>query len=304
MPTDLTSDLQLFSLEENPDRWERCITQEQVKARGDQRARRTLESIYCDEDRPAAFDRFAHSDELRVLLRLLELFGYAKADRICEIGGGPGWLGWALHRAGYRSIEMLEPNGHYNTGTGYLRTRDDARDIRIWNSLRDWYDDANTYDAILTHNCVHHFGNVAFVAACIRRRLKPGGRWLMVREQYARNSAELYALLRAHPYCQTYGVFEFAMPASHYIDAIELAGFRLDALIPGGYANGTLSSYVPSTGPLKNRVMTAAVDRVLDHAPSTTVALYRAARVASLCGLGPTRFERPEAALFTRTELA
>lgn len=305
MTHDAADDLALFELEENPERWENAVRAEQVRARESAEAARVLESIYCDEDRARAFDRFAQSYELKTLRGLLDRAGIGPDQRICEIGGGPGWLGWALHRAGYRSLEMLEPNGHHNTGTGYLRTREDARAIKIWNDLAAWYASPERYDVALTHNCVHHFRNLSYVAACIRKKLRPGGLWLMVREWYADTPEEVYQLLRAHPYSQRYGVFEYPLPAAHYVEGVELAGFRLRAAVPAGYANDTLALYVQSPGGLRNRLLTGAIDLALERAPAVTAGLYRAERVASLL-VGPRfqRFTRPQALLFERVEVA
>lgn len=305
MNTDASADLTLFELEENPARWEAAVQAEQRKAEGDPGAAHILESIYCEADRARAFERFFASRELSVLRGLLGRLGVEPSARICEIGGGPGWLGWALHRLGYRSLEMLEPNDLYNTGTGYLRTRDDARDIRIWNDLGAWYASPERHDVVLTHNCVHHFRNLSYVAACIRQKLAPGGLWLMTREWYADSPAEVYHLLRSHPYSQRYGLFEYPLPAAHYIEGIELAGFRLKALVPAGYANDTLALYQQSPGSLRNRLQTAALDLALARAPALTAGLYRAERVASLLA-GPRfrRFTRPQAALFERVEVS
>jgi alkylhydroperoxidase family enzyme len=279
---DAADGLTLFELEENPSNWEAAMCAEQERAKTDASARAVLESIYCEQDRGRAFQRFYESFEL---------------------GGGPGWLGWALHLHGYRSLEMLEPNGCFTTGTGYLRTREDAQDIRIWNDLPAWYASPERYDAVLTHNCAHHFRNLSYVAACIRQKIRPGGRWLMIREPYVDTPGELYELLRAHPYCQKYGAFEYAAPASHYVEALELAGFALAAVVPAGYANDTLSCYSETPGGPRNQLVTAAVDLAVAHAPAVTTALYRAERlVAPALKLRP-RFSRPQAMLFERVEI-
>lgn len=301
---DASDGLDLFNLVEDPARWEAAIVAEQERARRDPEAARILASIYCEEDRETAFARFRDSFELDVLDGLLRRVGVGPSRSICEIGGGPGWLGWGLRGRGFTSIEMLEPNGHHNTGTGYLRTRQDARDITIWNDLGAWYADDRRYDAVITHNCAHHFKNLSHVAACIRKKIAPGGAWLMVRESYADSAAELYYLLRSHPYCQRYKLFEFSMPAAHYIEALEIAGFRLSAVVPAGYANDTLALYVEGPGGLRNRLATRLIDAALAAAPRTTAMLYRAERLASLLA-GPRfrRFTRPQAVLFHRVEV-
>src|SRR5436190_1494621 len=96
------------------------------------------------------------------------------------------------------------PDRHENA---ILSEQARARDITIWNDLAAWYASPDRYDVALTHNCVHHFRNLSYVAACIRKKLQPGGLWLMVREWYADTPEEVYQLMHAHPYSQRYGLF-------------------------------------------------------------------------------------------------
>jgi hypothetical protein len=296
--------LALHALVEDPARWEAMIQAEIERARTDPSARAVLEAIYCDEDREAAFERFRTGLEAARTLALLERLGVPKEARIVEIGGGGGWLGWALHRAGYRRLEMLEPNGEWVSGTGYLRTRPDAAEIHIWNDLDAFYADPGRYDLVLSHNCVHHFRSIAFVAACLRQKLVPRGRWLMVREQYADTAEELYRLLSEHPYCQRYGVFEFAYPAYHFVESVEHAGFAVEGVVPARYANGVLASDVREPGSRLNQLGSRAFEALLGARPGATVALYGAELFAArYLGWKRKHFIRPQAVLFRRREL-
>lgn len=296
--------LKLHSLVEDPARWEAMIRAEIERGRSDPAARAVIEAIYCDEDREAAFERFRDGPEAARTLELLARLGVRKDARIVEIGGGGGWLGWTLRLAGYTRLEMLEPNGEPISGTGYLRTRADAADIRIWNDIEGFYGDPGRYDLVLSHNCVHHFRSIAYVAACIRQKLAPGGRWLMVREQFVDSAEELYRMLDQHPYCQPYGVFEFGYPASHYVESIELAGFELLAVVPSRYANGVLASYVLDEGSRGNRLASRAFERLLSTAPAVSTGLYRAETFAArYLGWRRKHFVRPQAVMFRRREM-
>lgn len=293
--------LKLHSLVEDPERWEAMIQREIERARVDPEARAVVEAIYCDEDRAAAFERFRRSDELARLLAMLERLGVPRDARICEIGGGGGWLGWALHQEGYHRLEMLEPNSGFVSGTGYLRTRPDAAKIRIWNDLDAFYADEGRFDLVLSHNCVHHFRGIAYVAACIRQKLVEGGRWLMVREWFADSPEELYRMLRNHPYSQQHGVFEFPLPSAHYIEAIELAGFSVEGVVPAKYANGVLDGPTAGQAGLLNRLGTRALDEVLARRPQATRRLYDAELFANrYLGRRLRHFTRPQAVMFRR----
>ncbi|MFT3764841.1 MAG: methyltransferase domain-containing protein [Minicystis sp.] len=296
--------LKIHSLVEDPDRWEAMIRAEIERGRADPGARALIEAIYCDEDCAAAFDRFLRSPELPRILGLLERLGVPKDARICEIGGGGGWLGWALHHAGYRHLEMLEPNGHFISGTGYLRTRPDAAGIRIWNDLGAFYADPGRFDFVLTHNCVHHFRGLGPIAASIRQKMEPGARWLMIREQYADSAEELYLRMAQHPYAQGYGLFEFWYPASRYVEEVELAGFDLVWVVPAGYANGVLDGTCTQEGGRLSRLRARAFDLLLDHAPEASARLYGAELFANrYLGRRMRRFTRPQAMAFRRREL-
>lgn len=301
---DAADRLKIHSLVEDPARWEAMIRAEIERARTDASARAVIESIYCDEDREAAFERFRRGPELARILALFERLGVPRDARICEIGGGAGWLGWALHHEGYRRLEMLEPNGEHVSGTGYLRTRADAADIRIWNDLDAFYADPGRYDLILTHNCVHHFRSIGYVAAAIRQKVEESGRWLMMREWFADSAEELYQRLREHPYSQRYGVFEFPYPASHYVESVEMAGFELCSVVPSGYANGLLDGTGESEGGRVNQLGSRAFEGFLGIAPGATAGLYRAELFANrYLGRRLRRFTRPQAMVFRRRAL-
>jgi hypothetical protein len=198
----------------------------------------------------------------------------------------------------------LEPNPHFITGTGYLRTRADARDIVIENDLESWYGSPRTYQTVITRNCVHHFRNLAWTAACIRQKIAPGGLWVMFREPFAETAGELYRFLHGHPYSQAYGVFEFAFPAARYVESLALAGFALKAVVPAGYANGCLSRYETQPGGAWVRRLTAVVDLLLRRRPRWTAAAYRFEQlVRGVFGLRLRLFTRPQALLFQRIEL-
>ena len=264
--------LKIVTLEENPERHEQVIRAQQLDTDPD--IRKLLESTYLEADRLQAFQRFRAGYEFRTILALLDIFGVGRADNLCEVGGGSGFLSWALSRSGFADIHLMEPNGHFNTGTGYLRSRADSAAIRIHNDLKAWHAGPDRYDVIVTKNCIHHFPNIAQAAASIRQKMKPGARWFAFREWFADSPGELYQQIASHPYCQPYGLYEWPYPASHYAEAIEIAGFALTAVVPSGYANNTLSTYQEDCGPLEVQQLTAQVDALLRANPAATVQAF------------------------------
>lgn len=291
----------LHALVEDPDRTEAAVWQEIERARTDPGAREVLEANYLDDDRQAAFERFRRSFEFERLQRLLELLGVGRTARICEVGAGGGWLAWALHTSGFGKLDVLEPNASRVTGTAHLRSRPDAAGIRIFDDLTAWHHDATRYDLVLTRNCVHHFRGLGPIAAAVREKLAPAGRWLMLREWYAERPVEVYELLRQHPYAFKYGLYEFPHSVTRYVDAVEGVGFALAAVVPAHYANGALGDCASSPGPWLVRAATAILDLALARAPWLTVLAHRLERpVRRLLPARLRFFSRPQALFFRR----
>ncbi|MCD0459031.1 class I SAM-dependent methyltransferase [Roseiconus lacunae] len=296
--------LELFSLREEPAINEQMIVDENERAKSDELSAKILESVYWESDRDRAFERYHESLDFQTTLKLFKTFGVEKKQSIVEIGGGSGFLSWALTQEGYQDISLLEPNPNWITGTGYLRSRDDAKAIQIENSLDDFYASDRTYDTVVTRNCVHHFPNMTFVAACIRQKLNPGGRWVMIREPYVETAHELYRFLQGHPYSQGYGIYEFGFPAAHFARSLSMAGLRLRAAVPEPYANQTLALYSNDRGSRLNRWMTAAVDQILDKTPTLTRFGFWAEQMLRDCFKMRTAFfTRPQVMVFDREEL-
>jgi len=82
--------LNIFGLEESPAKLEAVITEQQSLAERDGSIQALLASIYLSADRAADFARYLGSHDFEVTVKLLELFGVHRSDRVCEIGGGPG----------------------------------------------------------------------------------------------------------------------------------------------------------------------------------------------------------------------
>ena len=294
---------------EDPDRYEEIVRRQIEEADSDPRIAATLRGNYIHRNPDVAFEEYRASLEFQKVLRLLGIFGVNRSTRICEIGGGPGFVTWALARAGFENLCLVEPNGHYHTGTGYLRQRleRDGHAIEIVNDLDRWYSETSEYDLILTRNCIHHFPNIAFVAAAARAKLADGGRWFAWREQYAEDTEQLLNVLGKHPYAAKFGLYEFAYPAGYYEEAFRFAGYRLAAVVPAGYANNALIMYQPNEGDRAIQAFTAKVEQLLARTPRSTVRRFHLEIFTNryMRGiLGPRRYGRPAGLLFERAGVA
>lgn len=297
--------IEIFNLKEDPDRWEDLIEKEIAASATVPESAQVVESMYWEKDRELAFKRFLESLDFQHIKELMQIHKISRKQPLCEIGGGSGQLAWALAQSGYENVELLEPNGRWITGTEYLQSQLEKMNgrLRICNDLGQWYNSEEKYQTIVTRNCVHHFPNIAMVAACIRQKMKMSGRWVMIRESYADDASELYALLRNHPYCQKYQVYEFAFPAKHYADSVEFAGFKLISVVPSRYANNTLAEYVKDEGSAFRRWKTRLQRSLIKRAPWMTVALFRLENFLNrLPGFRLRTWSRPQVMVFQRAK--
>ena len=297
-------DLELFGLREDPNISESMILNETRRASEDPIAKLVLESTYWEPDRECAFDRFLKSRDFNTTLALLKGWGIHETDSIVEIGAGSGFLAWALHRSGFQDLSLLEPNSNWVTGTGYLRSRADATNLKIENSIEAWYQNPIRYDHVLTRNCIHHFPNMTWIAASIRGKLKEQGNWFVIREPFVDSSKEWYGFMQSHPFSQKYKIFEFACPSRQYIDAIELAGFQLKAVVPAYYENNCLSLYSEKIGSKWNQRQSALLTWIFRKYPKLTVMFYRVESFLPRFIRNRLRcFTRPQVLWFEKVEI-
>ena len=299
----MAAEFPLAELAEDPDRVEAAYEREQKLAESDPERRARLESIYAEKDRGRAFERFAASRELAAIEKLLKAIPAGPDTRIVELGGGAGFLSWALQSKGYASVDLVEPNGHWTTGTGYLESRSD-HSVRVWNDLDEWYRSNETYDLVVTRNCVHHFPPLPYVAACVRSKLRRNGAWLMLREAFTDGYEETIRRVASHPYATRYGLYEFFFNPEYYVQGMREGGFRLEAVIPGRYEGGVLETFAENKVPtLPARILTRVVDEMLARRKGLTRIAYEAELlIGKVASRTPRRFSRPPALLFRRTE--
>jgi 2-polyprenyl-3-methyl-5-hydroxy-6-metoxy-1,4-benzoquinol methylase len=294
--------IKIIELAEDSEKFEKIIIDCQNAAKLDLTLHQLLLSIYLESDRDLAFNRFLGTSELKTILKIFKIFKLESHIKLCEIGGGPGFLAWALSKSGYCQTDLVEPNSLYNTGTGYLSSREDSNFINIYNELEEWLSDVKKYDVVVTKNCIHHFQNISLMASLIRKKMKPGAFWFSFREWFADTAEELYALLAQHPFCQKFDLYEWPYPSHHYVDAIEIAGFKLEAVIPLGYANNCLSTYSEEISPPQNEIFTNEIDIKLTQNPVETVNSFWSEIKVNKFYNGNLRFySRPQMLLFRKT---
>ena len=225
-------------MNESPSLKEETITKETILSKTDNKTKALLEVLYLEKDRESSFERFCSSNEFKVMLD--EIIRHSKNNlnvKICEVGAGPGFFAVALAKAGFKNVSILEPNNEWITGTGFIEKEAQKYGVHIWNSLDSWYESDELYNLIITKACVHHFKNVCKVAAEIRCKISNNGKWLMFDEYFANSTEELYFQLIDHPHVSKYGQYEWPYSASLYIQLMQLAGYKIQEIIPMKYKN-------------------------------------------------------------------
>ena len=297
----LFDDLRLYDLKEDPENYELAVKGLLEIKDNDLLVNSLLKGLYCDSDRSSAFTRYLASLEFKAILNLISIFSIDTAAPLCEIGGGPGFLAWALKQSGFSDVSLLEPSNQWLTGTGYLRTRRDSKNIKIVNDLESWYSDQRKYKTIITRNVLHHFRGLTYTIACIQQKIEPSGYWIVVREPTVESASELHDMLAHHPFCQPNGVYEFAYPSSQLVRSFELVGFTLDAVVPREYCNNALRKYIEEPGNRLNRIFTGVIDSILYLLPNATEKMYRFESLVNSCfPINVKLFTRPQVLIFRK----
>src|SRR5260370_3399579 len=188
---------------ENPARWEDTIKSAQQEAKNDKSLAAILSSIYLQEGRREAFETFDVSEIPDAISSFILRFGISKSSVICDLGCGPGHLAYALSKRRFKNISAMDPNGEWNTGTGYLRSVAGNR-INIITDLKESRSIGGKFDAIVSHATIHHWQHIPLVAMDARRPMKPGPLWVAVSEYFANSPREFVSALHFHPNASRY----------------------------------------------------------------------------------------------------
>jgi SAM-dependent methyltransferase len=221
---------------EDPDIWEQTIIEAFKVAKTDPELANVLGYAYLTEDRAASFKRFMESPTPMAVNTLLGRLGIGHLGTIADVGCGPGHMAYSLNCLGYSCVTAMDPNGRYYTGTGYLKSLSD-HNIQIFNDLKEWRRIEGRYDAIVSSGTIHHWQHIPQIAIDTRRVMKPGAYWISISEYISYTPAHLFALVKYHPTHMRYNSYEWAYPASAYVDLIQSVGLTLVGVIPHYYNN-------------------------------------------------------------------
>lgn len=222
---------------EDPDKWEAALMRAFEEAKVDPELERLLATHYLEQDLAASFVSFRKSGVPEMIDSLLLRLGVSRQTSIADIGCGRGHAAYAMFKLGYEHVTAMDPNSRWYTGTGYLQSLADHR-IRIVNELDKWKKINGEHGAVISSGTVHHWQHIPRTAIETRRTMAPGAYWLMIAEYFANSAREFIDLLNSHPTATRYNSYEWAYPASAYVDLFQTAGFLLVGVIPLRYKGG------------------------------------------------------------------
>ncbi len=199
--------------------WEQAV----VYARNTPEMAPLVDVCYYDDPIERAAARFKASEEWSAIGALLPSW---PGRKVLEIGAGRGIVSWAFASEGCEVCAM-EPDPSAIVGAGAIAqlTRATGAPIRIVESVgeRLEFPDA-AFDYVVCRCVLHHVTDLPQVCREIFRVLKPGGRFLAIKEHVAETPEELAQFLTLHPLNFLYGG-EHAFPLATYLNALRGAGF-------------------------------------------------------------------------------
>lgn len=199
-----------------------------LRAQPDQQA--LVKAAYYDDPLILAAERYRVSSEWQAIRQYLA--GYSGAA--LDIGAGRGIASYSLVKEGF-SVTALEPDASGLVGVGAIHSLADEAQLTI-NVVEEFserlpFSDAS-FDVVFARAVLHHTTNLDQACQEIFRVLKPGGRFIAVREHVISKPADLADFFQIHPLHKLYGG-ENAFMLREYKSAIQRAGFvEYDVLSP------------------------------------------------------------------------
>lgn len=244
-------------------------------------------------------DAFHNSGSSQALAELMSRFGIETGAAIADVGCGTGWLAYSLHKIGYSNLIAMEPD---SKPTDPLK--EIAPEIRIINDLGEWRELRDHFDALVSVGTVHHWHHIPWVALEARRTMKPGAYWFAMNEFIANTPEDFVSAMRAHPTRERYQLYEWAYPASAYVDLIQSVGLKLVAAVPFYYRR---NAFIPGLDlPTPEAIDQTSFDACIDErlmGPNGTVELFWAEVDARRRRKGYRLFTIPQVLVFQRVSV-
>lgn len=203
-----------------------------------------VKACYYDKPLSHAATRYHSSDEWRAVRRFLP----TPPSRALDLGAGHGITSFALACDGWKVL-AVEPNPSNTVGSGAIRGLSEqcslGIDVYELTGERLPFSD-RTFDLVLARQALHHSTDLRSLCLEAFRLLRPGGRFIALREHVISRTSDLRLFWQQHPLHRLYGG-EHAFLLGTYVDALVGAGLRILRTLgpfesPINYAPHTLRS--------------------------------------------------------------
>lgn len=187
-----------------------------------------VRDCYYDPAPEIAARRYWHSEEWQAIRALLP----PVSVRALDLGAGRGIASYALAKEGW-NVVALEPDPSNFVGGGAIRQIAQAENLPI-EVLQEFGEriplESESFDLVVARQVLHHARDLASLCAEVFRVLKPGGKFIAVRDHVVSSPKDLPAFFKIHPLHQLYGG-ENALQVGQYLDALQTAGFRVEQVL-------------------------------------------------------------------------
>ncbi len=162
-----------------------------------------VRACFYDDPIVEAAQRFHDGSEWRTVQKLL---GESRGT-VLEIGAGRGIASYALAKDGWK-VTALEPDDSTLVGYKAIESLRESAGLDI-GIVKDWGESLpfsdNTFDLVYGRAVLHHAKSLSQLCSEVYRVLKPGGRFLFVREHVISKPSDKAIFLQNHPLHRHYG---------------------------------------------------------------------------------------------------
>ncbi|MBY5441712.1 class I SAM-dependent methyltransferase [Rhizobium leguminosarum] len=220
------------------DTWEEAV--QWLRQQPDQQ--KLVFDAYYDDPILQAAERYWRSGEWSAIRKFLPQAPGTAVD----IGAGRGIASYALAKEGFE-VTALEPDASDLVGAGAIRELSNEAHLSI--SIAEEFSEKlpfpdHAFDVVFARAVLHHTSDLSAACREFFRVLKPGGRFIAVREHVISSERDLPIFLDRHPLHKLYGG-ENAFLLNDYRNSIVSAGFKMDRLLTPFESEINFAPYTP-----------------------------------------------------------
>lgn len=181
-------------------------------------------ACYYDQPLEQAASRYYYSAEWLAIRDLLPRC----AGKVLDVGAGHGITSYALAKDGWQ-VTALEPYPSDEVGAGAIRRLAQGENLPI-DVVQEFGEKIpfqdGCFDVVFARQALHHANDLPQFCTEIARVLKPGGRFVAIRDHVISHKTDLEKFLAIHPLHRYYGG-ENAFLLQEYKQAFASAGLIL-----------------------------------------------------------------------------